>query len=66
MTAPTNQDAEVLNYLLTQKSTTSLNLVMNGMLRSNQIKNDSVLDVLVYYMFLYFDYLVFQLRRCGI
>ena len=31
MTAPTNQNAEVLNLLLTEKQT-SLNLVMNGIL----------------------------------
>jgi hypothetical protein len=32
MTSPTNQNAEVLNLLLTEKTTTSLNLVMNGIL----------------------------------
>lgn len=32
MTTPTNQNAEVLNLLLTEKRQTSLNLVMNGIL----------------------------------
>ena len=32
MTTPTNQNAEVLNLLLTEKSTTSLKLVMQGIL----------------------------------